>query len=380
MVTGIIAEFNMLHNGHKYIIDKAREKGGGVIAVMSGSFAQRGDVCVYDKWTRAKTALISGVDLVLELPVCYALSAAPNFAQGGVSTLNALGIVDELIFGSESGDISALKKAANILSDDLKAARVKEYLSEGLSYPTALSRVYEKDLDAHIMREPNNVLAIEYIRAINKLNSSIEPVTVKRYMTEHDSTYSSGGYASATALREMAFSGESIEKYVPYEMTAMPRPRCLTPLSAAIMCRLRTISSEELSGIGEVTEGLENRIIRAAKDTDNIEDLLAAVKSKRYTMSKIRRIVIGALIGNRKDIFKPAPDYIRVLGMNKKGTELLKAAKEKCALPVITKVAEYKEKSKQFDLDTRATDIAALCDKTNKKGGADFTRSPMVLI
>lgn len=379
MVTGIIAEFNMFHNGHKYIVDCAKDTGDAVVAVMSGSFVQRGDVAIYDKWTRAKTALLGGVDLVLGLPECYALGAAPNFALGGVGTLDALGITDKLIFGSEEGDIEALKRAAQTLNDDLKADKVRKYLSQGLSYPAAVTRVYEKDINPSLLTSPNNILAVEYIRAIDKLNAKITPVTVKRYMTDHDAKTADGSFAPAAMLREMAIRGESIREYVPYDTAKMPHPRSLSVLNTAIISRLRTMVKEDITSISEVTEGLENRIIKAARDCENIEDLISGIKSKRYTMSKIRRIVINTLIGNSKDTFKPIPDYIRVLGMNKRGAQLLKEAKKKCSLPIITKAADYTGKSAQFDLDVRATDISALCDRDNKKGGGDFTRSPIVI-
>lgn len=375
MVSGVIAEFNVFHNGHKYLIDEAKKQSDAVVAVMSGSFVQRGDVAITDKWSRAKAALLNGVDLLLELPVCYALNAAPNFAAGGVNTMCALGIVDNLIFGSESGDINALKSTAKAI--DTESDIIKKYLSEGMSYPTALGKAYGDILD-----KPNNILAVEYIRAINKY-SGMKPVTVKRHGVEHDGDTVSDSFASASKIREMIINKEDISSLIPYssEEIGCSYPYLLSRLDSAFIAKLRTMNANELSNISEVSEGLENRIIKAAAETCSFLGLSEAVKSKRYTMSKIRRILIAALLEFTKDIYSPTPEYIRVLGMNKNGAELLNQAKKNCSVPIITKVADFKEKSRQFELDVRATDIAALCSPNNKerKGGADFTHSPIVI-
>ena len=375
MVSGIIAEFNIFHNGHKYLIDKAREQSDAVICVMSGSFVQRGDVAFTDKWSRARAALMCGADLVLELATCYALNAAPNFAAGGVNTLNNLGIVDTLIFGSESGDIDELKKNADAL--DCGSETIKQYLSDGMSYPAALGKAY-----GDIFDKPNNILAVEYIRAINKHAHSIKPVTVKRHISEHDGKDITSGYASASKIREMLTNGEDISSLIPYPPNEIGSyPYLLSRLDSAFISRLRTMNAGELCNISEVSEGLHHRIIKAAADTDNFEALAEAVKSKRYTMSKIRRILIAALIGFSKDIYSPSPEYVRVLGMNKKGAELLKKVKKNCSVPIITKVADFKENSRMFELDLRGTDIASLCSPNagGRKGGADFTHSPVII-
>lgn len=385
MVSGIIAEFNIFHNGHKYLIERAREQSDAVVAVMSGSFVQRGDVAIADKWSRARAALLNGVDLALELPTCYALNAAQNFASGGVNTLAALGVVDTLVFGSESGDTDKLISVAKMLNHESPEASdlVKAGLAQGLRYPAALENAYSGKVCGDILSQPNDILAIEYIRAIIRHGCSIKPAAVKRLHAGHHDTKITDSITSASNLRGMLLQGEDITGLIPYSLddVGYSKPYSLARLDSAIIAKLRTMTPDALRAISEVSEGLEYRIFNAARDTDNFESLAEAVKSKRYTMSKIRRILIAALIDFTKDIYSPAPDYIRVLGMNKKGAKILKQAKKNCAVPIITKAADYKEKSRQFELDLRATDISALCsgDKPEKIAGKDFTHSPIVL-
>ena len=385
MVTGIIAEYNIFHNGHKYQIDEVKRHSDAVIAVMSGSFVQRGDVAITDKWSRAKMALMNGVDLVIELPTCYALNAAPNFAQGGIGILNALGIVDSVAFGSECGDTDKLIKAAKVLEYESSDTSdlVKKYMSDGMSYPSALSKAHSGIIDSGLISSPNNILAIEYIRALIRTNSSITPITIKRHLSGHHDTSVTENFTSASTIREMLKNGENIENLIPYNIaeTDAAIPFSLSYIDSAFIAKLRTSSTEYLKNINEVAEGLENRLIRSAMECDNFISLAEQTKNKRYTMSKIRRIIISSLIGFTKDIYAPSPEYVRVLGMNKTGSELLKRAKKNCSIPIITKTADFKENSPQFRLDLRATDIAMLCspDSLQRKGGTDFKRSPIVL-
>lgn len=385
MISGIIAEYNIFHNGHKYQIDEIKKYSDAVVAVMSGSFVQRGDIAITDKWSRAKAAIMSGADLVIELPTCYALNAAPNFASGGINILNSLGIIDFVVFGSESGNIDELSKAALLMENESTniSEKVKSYMSEGTSYPSALSKAYNGIISSKLLSEPNNILAIEYIRALIKTDSKIRPMTVKRRMAGHHDKDISGNIASASKIREMIFSGKDISKLIPYSLSDIDgnMPYSLSHLESAVIAKLRTVSADNLKNISEMTEGLENRIIQSAMESYTFASLIEKAKSKRYTMSKIRRIIISSLINFTKDIYKPMPEYIRVLGMNKKGMELLKKAKKKCSLPIITKTADFKEKSPQFELDIRATDIAMLCspDLSKRIGGMDFRYSPVIL-
>ncbi|MBQ8300693.1 MAG: nucleotidyltransferase [Clostridia bacterium] len=385
MITGIIAEYNIFHNGHKYQIDEVKKTSDAVVAVMSGSFVQRGDVAITDKWSRAKMALMCGADLVLELPTCYTLNAAPNFATGGVNTLNELGVVDSIEFGSESGNIDALLKAAELMKNESKeiSEKIKKYVSDGMSYPSALSKAYGGIIDPSLLSEPNNILSIEYIRALIKSNSKIKPFTIERSGASHHDTQITENIASASKIRDMISNGENIDNLIPYNLSDIgcSLPYSASTLDSAVISKLRLASSDKLKNISEMAEGLENRLIQSAMEYDNIASLAEAAKSKRYTLSKIRRIIMNTLLDFTADIYKPQPDYIRVLGMNKTGMAVLKQAKEQCTVPIITKTADYKENSKQFALDVRATDISALCcpDKTKRIGGLDFKTSPVIL-
>lgn len=381
MITGIIAEYNIFHNGHKYLIDKVKRNSDAVVAVMSGSFVQRGDVAITDKWTRAEMALRGGADLVLELPVCCALNAAPNFAMGGVGTLNALGVVDNIAFGSEYGEIDALNRAAHALETETAdtSNKIQKYMSDGMSYPAALSKAYNGTVEDGLLDKPNNILAIEYIRALIKSDSKIKPITFRRAEAEHDANTVSNGFASASKIRSMLLGSEDISRLVPYIPQDFTINR-LSQLDSAITAKLRTASPASLRNISEMTEGLENRVINAAKENYGFNSIAEAVKSKRYTMSKIRRIILASLLDFTDDIYSPYPEYIRVLGMNKTGMDILKSAKGVCSVPIITKTADFKDKSRQFELDLRACDIASICSDNPQKriGGMDLKRSPVI--
>lgn len=382
MTSGIISEYNIFHNGHKYMINEIKNHSDTVAAVMSGSFVQRGDVAITDKWTRAKTALLNGVDLVVELPVCYALNAAPNFAEGGVKILDYLDI-DEIAFGSECGDIDTITAAANIMEQEtyIISDLIKKHMANGLSYARAITASYKDTILPEILSSPNNILAVEYCRSLIRNNIDITPVTIKRTAVKHDDTNISSCFASASQIRNMLFKGEDISKLVPYDTDILNGniPYNISMLDTAIIAVLRNTHPKRLKNISEVTEGIENRITEAAMSTDSFITLAHAIKSRRYTLSKIRRILLAALINFTKDIYSPDPEYIRVLGMNKKGMNVLKKAKKNCPVPIITKAADFKEQSPQFQLDLRASNIAALCHPSNRNGNTDFTTSPVII-
>ena len=383
-VTGVIAEYNIFHNGHKYQIDKIKSNSDAVVAVMSGSFVQRGAVAIADKWTRAKAALMCGVDLVIELPVIYSLNTAQKFAQGAISILDALGTVDELCFGSECGDIEALCRAAEILDNEPKevSAKIKSMISKGKCYPAAIEAAYDGIIPNNLFAFPNNILAIEYIRAINAAGSRIKPVTIKRRGAAHDSAEADNGFASASAIRKMMTAGEDISEFIPPEVFEIMKnadaPYSQKNLDAAVTAVLRMADTEYLAKINDVSEGLENRIKAAAASAASIEEIADKIKTKRYTRTRINRIIFSALLGLTKDLCALPPYYIRVLGMNSTGRILLREINEKCALPVIIKTADYKKADRIFKAEMRATDIASLCspDTSKRVGGRDFITPP----
>lgn len=393
---GIIAEYNPFHNGHLYQINKAKELSGadGVVCIMSGNFVQRGQIAICDKWTRAEMALSSGVDLVIELPCYYSLGSAEVFANGGVSSLNALGLIDELWFGSECGDIEKLNEAAIALSNETEqiSIDIKKYLDKGMSYPSARTKAYSKSLglDEEIMSAPNNILAIEYIKAINKLNRRISPKTITRYKTEYHSTTPSDSFASATAIRKLISDGKDFSTYIPIEayktwqkaVQNRVAPVFESALDNVVLYKLRSMPLRELANINDVTEGLEYRIKEAAVKSTSACELINIVKTKRYTTSRISRIIWSAVIGIKESPFIKKPEYIRVLGLNKTGAKILAKAKKNATLPIITKMADFDISSSELiAYDIAATDLFVIgYPDTNKRAGAaDFTTSPVVV-
>ncbi len=373
-ITGIVAEYNPFHTGHAYQLSKINAD--AVIAVMSGSFVQRGDVAVADKWTRAALAVKSGVDLVIELPAVFALATAQKFALGAVSLLNDMG-VDELCFGSECGDIDTLRKAAELLENEPSgiSEKLRSFISGGMTYAAARERAYDGKIAKGVLSSPNNILAVEYMRALIRLNSKITPFTVTRAGAGYNELSPRGEFASAAAIREIIKNGGSAAEFTEFsgEINDLSR------LDAAVTAKLRMMTGGELQKIADVSEGLENRILRAAKECATINEIAEKIKTKRYTMSRIKRALICSLLGITSDMASHMPDYIRVLAMNKKGQAALREIKKRAALPIITKAADYKGNSPLFAVDVRATDIAALCEPLNRQGGRDFTTSPVIL-
>lgn len=381
MATGIIAEFNPFHNGHKYLIAEVKKLNNNspVVCVMSGAFVQRGDIAITDKWTRAKAALQNGADLIIELPVTFSMNTAQKFAEGAVGTLLATGIIDSLAFGSESGDITELKNAASLLADEPEdvSNKIKLFMSEGMSYPAARERAYKGLIPPKLLSSPNDILALEYLTALVKSGNTKDIYAIQRKGVSHDSTDTSGNIASASEIRRMTANGENTADYLPCSDFPVYNSAAL---DTAIIAKLRTCGAEYLKNINDVAEGLENRFIKAAMECYTVNDLCMAVKSKRYTLSRLRRIAWSSLLGITKEAASLPPSYIRVIGMNDRGKMLLKQMKKTASLPVIIKAADYKEDT-IFNLNHRAEDIfslaAAAADK--KRGGNDITTPPVII-
>lgn len=383
-ITAVIAEYNPFHNGHKHQLEYIKNSCDGIVVIMSGMFVQRGGVAIYDKWIRTKAALMNGADLVIELPVYYAMSTAQKFAFGSIATLDALGVADSLCFGSESGDIELLKNAAYILENEPNnvSKKMKELLDKGLSYPSAREKAFSHILPSKLLSQPNNILAIEYICELIRLNSKIKPITMPRKNVGHNDADASGSFASATAIRAMIENHESIDKYIPESTHSLYKSSPtydISLLDSAILTKLRSMTPKELSCISDVSEGLENRIIHYAIKCGSFNELTEAVQTRRYPLSKIRRIILSSLLGIDQHLPSSAPEYIRVLGMNKTGMQILSSIKKSTVLPIITKTADFN--SENFKLDTHSTDIAALCctDPLKRAGGMDFITSPVIL-
>ena len=365
-ILGIVSEYNPFHNGHLHHLQLSKKatKTDFTVSIMSGNFVERGDTSIVNKWVKTEMALKSGIDLVIELPTIYAISSAENFADGAIKILNSLGVVDYVSFGSEIGEISPLNDIASILYREPKdfSALLKNYLSSGVSYPKArelaLSQYFGTSKKySDILNNPNNILAIEYIKSLKKHRSPITPVTVKRDYSEYNSKKVKQGTASATAIREMIKNNQNVHYVVPYETyelleTAIEKGQVVTDLSVfekEIIYTLRKLTLTEIANLPDVSEGLENKIKQAANNFNTYSDLISNIKSKRYTQTRIQRILLYALLNiTQKDInfSKRTIPYIRVLGFNKHGKRIISAiAAANPKLNIIVSVKKFMENS-----------------------------------
>ena len=393
-ILGIIAEYNPFHNGHKYQIEQARLKTGAdyIVIVMSGSFVQRGTASICDKWSRSKMALLGGADLVIELPVVYSMQSAEYFASGAVKILNALGVVDYLAFGVENDNISDLTSIAQVLLGEPENFKIalNNALATGISFPSAREFALKEYTGFdNILGTPNNILAIEYIKALLRIKSKIKPVAILRSGVMHDKI-GEGNITSASHIRSLLLENGlgSIKNYVPeyvYEILDVEikngkAPININSLETAIITRLRTIPLQELAQIRDVTEGLENRIKQGANICTTLDDIINYAKTKRYTRSRLRRIIANTLLGITKATENMPPQYIRVLGMNEYGKAILKKAKGSTTLPIIIKTADAEE-NEMLNLDYTSTDVYSLMfPNTNLRTGMrDKLTSPQII-
>ncbi|GIM47546.1 UPF0348 protein [Collibacillus ludicampi] len=375
-VTGIIVEYNPMHNGHCYHIRKARETTGAdaIVAVMSGYFLQRGEPAVLNKWARTQMALQNGVDLVLELPVVYSTQSARFFALGSVATLDALGVVDSLCFGSEAGNLHTLQKASALISEQpfLLQTLQKEELSRGTSYPRAMAdalRRYvamKEDLDAAVFDQPNNMLGIEYLHALITLNSKIKPFTIRRIAAPyHEETFNHTAIASATAIRKsimedrisaaFSFMPENNAAILAKEINEGRAPVSWESFARPIVSLLVRAHVKELTRYLHIDEGLAERLRFAAARNTEMHALIRDVKTKRYTWTRIQRALTALLLGLTKEQAEnleltKGPSYIRVLGFNERGRELLKSANVRSRVPIFTKIKREIPRMMEWDL------------------------------
>ena len=370
-MVAIICEFNPFHNGHHYIIETAKRlTNEPVLAVMSGSFCQRGEVAVCSKFERAAAALRYGADIVAELPAVHAVSCAQRFAQAGVHIATAFESTSCLAFGCEDDNLPALQAAADAFQNEAVNRKIALLMKGGAYYPQAAEQAVREvcgDAAADMLTQPNSVLAVEYLRALR--GSSVKPLPVRRVGTAHDSRESCGGYLSASAIRERLRRGEDVSAFMPEPPADVTYPALL---ERAVLCRLRTMTAADFRALPEVGEGLENRLTAAVKTCHSVEDIIAAVKTKRYTHARLRRILCCALLGVTEGLQAQRADYVRVLGFSQTGAVLLKT----CRLPVVTSAAKaMKADSTAAEFlrrDILATDIAALAYQAVKPCGADY--------
>ena len=392
---GIVAEFNPFHNGHKYIVDTLKANGENTVtAVMSESFVQRGECACMSPYERTKAALLNGVDLVLSLPVPYATASAERFALGGVTVLGSMGCIDALGFGSECGDVECLTKCAKAITAEEFSPLLENRLSEGLSFPTARQKALRDmygDAFADALSSPNDLLGVEYIKAIDKNKFPIKPIAIKRVGVSHDSNEVSVDFCSASAIRSFLKNGNEFKEFMPEEsfdilneaVLSGNAPADFTKLENAILYKLRTMSIDDFKKIADVSEGLEYRFFEAVRNSVTLTEILEKVKTKRYTHSRLRRIVLCALLGITEEYTDIPVAYIRVLGFNEKGAEVLKQAKNTATLPIVTKSSDIKyldENAKKiFELECKARDIFSLCLPVPQVCGKEMTDKLIVL-
>ncbi|MBR5536700.1 MAG: nucleotidyltransferase family protein [Clostridia bacterium] len=376
-ICGVVSEYNPFHKGHAHQISEAKARLGedsAVVCCMSSDFVQRGDAAILPKHLRAKAAVLGGADVVLELPAPYALRSAEGFAQSAVDILLGLGVLTDLSFGAEDADADLLKETASLLLEHQTVQDTLLHLKTGISYAAAreralFARVKEK---AEILQKPNNILAIEYCKALIRRESDVNILPIARKGAGHDAG-AEGEFASASHIRELLREGKTDEAlpYLP-ETTAeilqeaMAQGQALVDrerLENAMLSTLVRLNADHLASLPDANEGLDNRLLEAIRKGRSIEDICAQAKTKRYALSRIRRMVFCAWLGITKDESATPPPYARVLAFSDKGREVLKAARKQATLPLITKPAHA------FDLGGDARMIfereALACDLYN---------------
>ena len=409
---GIIVEYNPFHNGHKWHLDEAKKQSGCpfVVGVMSGNFMQRGEPALFDKWKRAEMAIRGGVDLIIELPTVFAVRSAQYFATGGVRLLSSLGIISHICFGAEHADLTTLNRIAQSTEDPEVIKDLHVYLQSGNTYAAALGKSLQNNyhISPDIITSPNNILAVEYLRAIERFASQLIPLPVSRQQSQYRDTAITLPFASATAIRQALLYNMSItdeiSSTIPLTtltiinniLTEKRGPVTFNNLSNIILAQLRIASLEKLEQIPSVSEGLHYKLRDSALQSANINQLFSLLKSKRYPYTRLQRIIIHSLLGTTKDQLahfdEDGPLYARVLAFNQQGRLLLKYINQHSTIPIITKTTHFLNSNERgrsdltplqnmLAIDTVASDIYALgMPPSNWNiGGWDFRFPPFFL-
>ena len=372
---GIIAELNPFHSGPEYLISEARRAGASPLAVvMSGDCVQRGAPARLSTWDRTEMALRGGADAVFELPLPWAMAGAERFALGGVFLLSQLGC-RRICFGSENGSAAALGQAARLLLSPAFSEQVRQELSRGVAFASAreaaVRKIAGEDMAA-LLQSPNNILGVEYLKAALTLGVSLEPFTAARRGAQHHDAEASSGYASATALRGMIRRGEDWTPFVPEPAAAVLRraladgscPAELFRMERAVLARLRTMSLPELAALPDVSEGLENRLFSAVRKACSLDELFSLLKTKRYPLARLRRIVFSAFVGLTAADAQGLPPYLRLLGLKESGVFFLREAKRTGNIPVVSHSSELlhldKKGRNMIELEGKGSDLHAL--------------------
>ena len=396
----IIAEYNPFHNGHLYQIKKAKEITGAenVIVIMSGNFTQRGDTSLINKFEKTKIALQNEVNMVIELPVIYSISSAENFALGAIKIINQLK-VDYLVFGIEEENIEKLEEISEILVNENQNFKIKlkENLKKGKSYPKSREEAILKVLSGEnvkkIINKPNNILAIEYLKILEKIKCNIKPIGIKRNIVEHNSQKSKKNFASGTYIRKLFNENkfDEIKKLVPKKSYKILKEQynqktyvsSLEEFSDIIIYKIRTMTLKQLKNIPEILEGLENKLKKIAGESKTTTEIIEKVSNKRYTKTRISRILTYILLEITKEQMQKSKEiipYIRVLGTNK--VDLLKEIELK---KIITSLKKYEKINKDenlkelLEIDKKATNIYTIKYKKTSKSNLDYTEKFIII-
>jgi len=374
-IVGILCEYNPLHLGHARQISSIREQGGeetAVVCLMSGQFVQRGYPAVFDKMCRAEAALQAGADLVLELPVQYCLSSAEGFAAGAVSILGTF--CDEMSFGAEHPDRDALLATADALLSSAFPAHLRRRLDTGLSFPAARAgALADMGADNSLLCSPNDILAVEYCKAILSQGCAMSPAPIHRPGSYHDAQADPEN-PSATALRVLIENGKDFRPFVPTELFENAPVHTLEYGEKAVLARLRTMTDAEFEALPYGSEGLWRKFMRECRQRNTLEEILTAVKSKRYTRTRLDRMALCAFLGlTREDLSTPAP-YARVLGFNSRGREVLHLAKKRTLLYNVGQRTD----SPQWAIEQRCADLYGLFARQPEPAGTEPKRRVIV--
>lgn len=404
-ILGVISEYNPMHNGHLYHLEESIKivNPDFSVCIMSGNFMERGDTAIISKWARTKAALKSGFDMVIELPTIYSISSAENFAAGAIKILNLLGDDVTLSFGSESGNVDVLNNLAKILLEEPPeyVTMLRHELAKGLPFPKARENallLYLNDIrnSASVLSAPNNILGIEYLKQIQKTKNKIKAISIKRTDAGYNSVETSGKFASATAIRELLMQQKAVKKFMPLPSYEILKSECalgnfvlgLSEFEKEILYKIRSMSLEELAAVPDVSEGLEYKIKDAANTCNKLEELIFMIKSKRYTLTRIHRILLYILLNITEADYansKKVTPYIRVLGISQAGKNLLSELSIDKKNNVITSVKDFLDNSNNKILksmlqkDIYASDIYTLAYKKNSTANLDYTEKLIVI-
>ena len=407
-VLGIIAEYNPFHNGHLHHLQNSLKLTNAdyTIAIITGNFTQRGSTSLIDKWSKAEIALKNGIDLVIELPLLYSISSAENFAEGAIKILSSLNVVDYLSFGAETDDIATLNVIADTLYREPKEYKniLSHELSKGLSYPKARENallMYLQDIRrfANVLSTPNNILGIEYLKALKKFKSPIMPVAIKRFDVGYNDTTYTENIASATAIRNIVKNNslDILKKVVPENSfsTILENIKIghvlpdLSTFEKQIIYNLRSMSIEEIANLPDVSEGLEYAIKNAANSCNSIVEFLSIIKSKRYTSTRLQRILLYSLLNiTKKDmqISRKTIPYIRVLGFNERGRYIIsEVARQNPKLEIVTSVKKYLDSCNNRNLqlmlskDIWSTNVYTIGYEYESLNNLDYTHKMVII-